>query len=163
MLAREIQMTHIGVGQKAPNFKLATSDTKTVSLQDFKGKRLILYFYPKDDTPGCTTQAINFSAAKEAFAALNAEVLGVSADSLKKHEKFIAKHDLRIDLASDEAHEALEAYGVWVEKSMYGRTYMGIERSTFLIDEKGIIRAIWSKVKVKTHIEDVKQALATLG
>jgi peroxiredoxin Q/BCP len=156
-------MTAIKVGQKAPNFKLVTDGSKTVSLTDYKGKRLILYFYPKDDTPGCTTQAINFSAAKENFAALNAEILGVSADSLAKHEKFIAKHELSIRLASDEAHEALEAYGVWVEKSMYGRTYMGIERSTFLIDEKGIIRAIWNKVKVKTHIDDVREALASLA
>ncbi len=156
-------MTAIKVGQKAPNFKLVTDGSKTVSLTDYKGKRLILYFYPKDDTPGCTTQAINFSAAKEKFATLNAEILGVSADSLAKHEKFIAKHDLSIRLASDEAHEALEAYGVWVKKSMYGRTYMGIERSTFLIDEKGIIRAIWNKVKVKTHIDDVREALAALA
>jgi peroxiredoxin Q/BCP len=155
-------MTMIKLGQKAPSFKLATNGNQEVSLKDYKGKRLVLYFYPKDDTPGCTTQAINFSAVKDKFLARNTEILGVSADSLTKHEKFIAKHELSIRLASDEAHEVLEAYGVWVEKSMYGRTYMGIERSTFLIDEKGIIRAIWNKVKVKSHIDDVKEALAGL-
>ena len=156
-------MTNIEVGHKAPNFSLATNSNQTASLKDFKGKHLVLYFYPKDDTPGCTTQAIDFSKAKDKFAAMGAKILGISADSVAKHEKFITKHGLTIRLASDEAHEALEAYGVWVEKSMYGRTYLGIERSTFLIDEKGIIRAIWRKVKVKTHIDEVAEAIAALS
>lgn len=152
-------MTTLTIGDRAPNFKLACSDGKTSSLADFKGRRLVLYFYPKDDTPGCTTQAIAFSAARAAIEAAGAEILGVSADPLTKHGKFIDKHDLTIRLGSDPEHQMLTAYGVWVEKSMYGRSYMGIERSTFIIDETGKISHIWHKVKVKGHVDEVLAAL----
>jgi peroxiredoxin Q/BCP len=120
---------------------------------------LVLYFYPKDNTPGCTTQAIDFTAAAKAFEAANTAVVGVSADSLKKHDNFITKHQLAIPLISDEDHVALNAYGVWVEKSMYGKKFMGIERATYLISEDGNIAAIWRKVKVKGHIEAVLEAV----
>lgn len=156
-------MSNVKIGQKAPNFKLPDHRGKTIQLSDFKGKNLVLYFYPKDDTPGCTTQAIDFSAAKAEFSKLNTVILGISADTIEKHGKFIAKHDLTIDLASDTEMTALNAYGVWVEKSMYGRTYMGIERSTFLIDPKGVVQEIWRKVKVKNHIGEVRDAVKTLN
>ncbi|MGC6472239.1 MAG: peroxiredoxin [Parvibaculales bacterium] len=151
------------IGKKAPEFKIDVRHTDGTtghcSLSDFAGKNLVLYFYPKDDTPGCTTQAINFTAHLDAFTSCNAVILGVSADPLTKHEKFANKHDLGIALGSDEDHEMIEAYGSWVEKNMYGRKYMGIERSTFLIGETGEIKHIWRKVKVKTHIEDVLDVL----
>jgi len=147
------------IGDRAPDFSLPASGDQTLSLADFKGRKLVLYFYPKDNTPGCTTQAIDFTAAAKAFEAANTAVVGVSADSLKKHDNFITKHQLAIPLISDEDHVALNAYGVWVEKSMYGKKFMGIERATYLISEDGKIAAIWRKVKVKGHIEAVLEAV----
>ncbi|MBT5156668.1 MAG: thioredoxin-dependent thiol peroxidase [Rhodobiaceae bacterium] len=147
------------IGDRAPDFSLPASGDQTLSLADFKGRKLVLYFYPKDNTPGCTTQAIDFTAAAKAFEAANTAVVGVSADSLKKHDNFITKHQLAIPLISDEDHVALNAYGVWVEKSMYGKKFMGIERATYLISEDGNIAAIWRKVKVKGHIEAVLEAV----
>lgn len=147
------------IGDRAPDFSLPAGGDQTLSLADFKGRKLVLYFYPKDNTPGCTTQAIDFTAAAKAFEAANTAVVGVSADSLKKHDNFITKHQLAIPLISDEDHVALNAYGVWVEKSMYGKKFMGIERATYLISEDGKIAAIWRKVKVKGHIEAVLEAV----
>lgn len=152
-------MTNLTIGQKAPKFSVSLDANTQKSLNDYKGKKLVLYFYPKDDTPGCTTQAVNFSAVKDEYAARGVEILGVSADSIEKHEKFRTKHSLTIDLGSDPEMKMLQDYGVWVEKNMYGRKYMGIERSTFLIDETGTILHIWRKVKVKTHLDDILEAL----
>ncbi|MCL4156485.1 UNVERIFIED_CONTAM: hypothetical protein GTU68_059865 [Idotea baltica] len=145
-------------GAKAPSFKIETTQGAR-KLSDYKGKYLVLYFYPKDDTPGCTNEAKNFSELSESFSEANAEVLGVSKDTLAKHEKFIAKHDLNVTLASDENGALCEAFGVWVEKNMYGRKYMGIQRATFLIDPKGVIQTIWPKVKVKGHADAVLGAI----
>ncbi|MFZ2469304.1 thioredoxin-dependent thiol peroxidase [Parvibaculum sedimenti] len=150
------------VGRKAPAFSLPADDGSTISLSSLAGKKIVLYFYPKDDTPGCTVEAIAFSAQKAAFEAANAVVLGVSKDSVKAHCKFRDKHNLTVRLLSDETGEMLEAYGVWVEKSQYGRTYMGIARTTYLIDEKGVIAKIWPKVKVDGHADDVLAAVKSL-
>ncbi|MBI1239656.1 MAG: redoxin domain-containing protein [Alphaproteobacteria bacterium] len=149
-------------GSAAPAFTLSSDGGGTVSLKDFKGKALVLYFYPKDDTSGCTKEAIGFSAAKSAFAKAGATVIGVSKDSVQSHDKFKAKHDLTVTLASDPEGETIARYGAWVEKSMYGRKYMGIERSTFLIDPKGRIARIWRKVKVPGHVEAVLEAAKAL-
>lgn len=142
-------------GDPAPPFDLPTAGGGRVSLANLKGKRVVLYFYPKDDTPGCTQEALNFTEKAKAFAAAKTAVVGVSRDSVAKHDKFAAKHGLNVILASDEEGEITEAYGVWGEKQLYGRTYMGIERATFLIDSKGKIARIWRKVKVPGHVEDV--------
>jgi len=150
------------VGDPAPRFDLPTAGGGRVSLASFKGKRLVLYFYPKDDTPGCTQEALDFTAAADAFAAANTVIVGISRDPPSKHEKFASKHGLTMTLASDEPGEACEAYGVWVEKKLYGRVSMGIERSTFLVNEKGRLAAVWRKVKVARHVEDVKKALEEL-
>jgi len=128
-------------GDAAPPFSLPATGGREISLSDLKGRTVVLYFYPKDDTSGCTREAQDFDGLRDAFAACGAEVIGVSADSLASHDKFRTKYDLDLTLASDEARDALEAYGVWVEKSMYGRKYMGVERSTFLIDREGAHRA----------------------
>ena len=152
-------MTAIEGGQ-APSFTLPRDGGGEVSLGDFAGKTVILYFYPRDDTPGCTVEAIDFTAMGEDFAAAGATVIGVSKDSVAKHDKFIAKHDLGVILASDENGSTCEDYGVWVEKSMYGRKYMGVERSTFIIGQDGRITRIWRKVKVPGHAEEVLTALA---
>lgn len=149
-------------GDKAPAFTLAADGGGTVSLSDFKGRTVALYFYPKADTTACTTEAQDFTRLKDAFAATGTVVLGISRDPLKAIDKFRAKHDLAVRLATDEAGGMLEAYGVWVEKSMYGRTYMGIERATFLIDAKGRIARIWRKVRVKGHAEEVLAAAQAL-
>lgn len=149
-------------GNKAPNFSMETDAGEKVALKDFKGKKLVLYFYPKDDTPGCTKEAIAFSEDIAKFSRAGAKVLGVSRDKVAKHQKFKEKHDLKVILGADESGKVTEDYGVWVEKSMYGRTYMGIQRATFLIDEKGIIRKIWPKVKVKDHAEEVLAAVKEL-
>ena len=133
-----------------------------VSLNDFKGRKLVLYFYPKDSTPGCTTEARGFSARLKEFEAANTVILGASKDSLKRHLNFIAKQELTISLVSDEEGILCEAYGVWISKKLYGREYMGIERATFLIDEDGVIRNIWRKVKVKGHVDAVLEAAQTL-
>ena len=146
---------------KAPGFCLPDSDGNEVCLKNFSGKWIILYFYPKDNTTGCTLEAINFSQQLSDIQSLNTEVLGVSPDSSKSHCSFRDKHDLKIRLLSDPEHNVLEKYGVWVLKKMYGREYFGVERSTFLIDPKGNIGKVWRKVKVKDHVEAVLAALRT--
>lgn len=149
-------------GHKAPGFSLPDQTGETRSLDDFKGKKIVLYFYPKDSTPGCTTEARDFTALKAEFEAENAVILGASKDSIKRHQNFIGKQDLSISLLSDEEGALCEAYTVWVQKKLYGREYMGIERATFLIDEAGVIRNIWRKVKVKGHAAEVLAAVKTL-
>jgi peroxiredoxin Q/BCP len=155
-------MTDLTAGAMAPDFSLPRNGGGTVSLSDYAGKPVVLYFYPKDDTSGCTTEAIDFSGLTAEFAKLGATVIGVSPDSVKSHDKFAAKHSLSVVLAADEEHEALEAYGVWKEKSMYGKTYMGVERSTFLIDKSGKVAEVWRKVKVPGHAEAVLKAAQAL-
>ncbi|MFM1816937.1 MAG: putative peroxiredoxin bcp [Pseudomonadota bacterium] len=150
-------------GKKAPAFKLAADDGDTVKLSDFKGSPVVVYFYPKDDTSGCTKEAIAFSELKGEFDRIGVEVIGISPDSVVKHEKFRDKYDLKVRLAADEEKTAAEAYGVWVEKSMYGRKYMGIERSTFLIDSQGKIAKAWRKVKVPGHAEEVLAAAKAIA
>ncbi|MGH6663953.1 MAG: peroxiredoxin [Pseudolabrys sp.] len=145
-------------GAKAPAFTLQRDGGSQVSLKDFKGRNLVLYFYPKADTPGCTKEAIAFSALRSAFAKAGTAILGVSADPVKAQDKFKAKHSLSITLASDETKQMLEAYGAWGEKSMYWRKFMGVIRKTFLIDGKGRIARIWPKVSVPGHVEDVLEA-----
>ncbi|EHS52224.1 alkyl hydroperoxide reductase/ Thiol specific antioxidant/ Mal allergen [Rhizobium sp. PDO1-076] len=156
-------MTDLAVGTAAPDFSLPSNGGGTVSLADFTGKPLVIYFYPKDSTPACTTEAIDFTALSESFAKAGAAIVGVSPDSVKSHDKFAAKHNLSVILAADEEHRMLEAYGVWKEKSMYGKTYMGVERTTVLIDATGKIVQIWPKVKVAGHAEAVLQAVRALG
>ena len=128
-----------------------------------KGKTVVLYFYPKDDTPGCTLEALNFTEKAKAFATANAVILGVSRDSVAKHDKFAAKHGLKVQLGADEAGEVTEAYGVWGEMKLYGRTFMGIERATFLIDGKGKLAHVWRKVRVPGHVEDVLQVVNAMS
>lgn len=152
----------IEIGDKAPEFDLPTDGDQNASLSAFKGQNIVLYFYPKDDTPGCTKESIAFTGLKAEFDKLNTVVVGVSKDTVVKHAKFRAKHDLDVVLASDESGEMIERYGAWVEKNMYGRKYMGIERSTFLIDGNGIVQNIWRKVKVKDHAEAVLEAVKAL-
>jgi peroxiredoxin Q/BCP len=149
-------------GDPAPAFDLLGAGGKRLSLSDFAGKKVALYFYPKDDTSGCTKEAIEFNELREKFAKAGTAIIGVSPDSPAKHDKFRAKYDLSLSLAADEAKETLQAYGVWVEKSMYGRKYMGVERSTFLIDKNGRIARIWRKVKVPGHAEEVLAAAKAL-
>lgn len=149
----------LSIGDKAPDFSMPADGGNTVSLGDFKGRYLILYFYPKDDTPGCTKEAIGFSELKSDFQKLGAGILGVSKDTAAKHDKFIAKHELKVSLGSDEDGEMIERYGVWVEKNMYGKKYMGIERATYLIGPDSKILEIWRKVRVKDHVEAVLTAL----
>jgi peroxiredoxin Q/BCP len=148
----------LAAGMSAPVFTLPGDGGKTRSLSDFAGKMLVLYFYPKDDTSGCTQEAKDFNALKDDFAKAGASIMGVSPDSTASHGKFKKKYDLGFDLASDESKDMLTAYGVWVEKSMYGRKYMGVERTTFLIDGKGEIVRVWNKVKVPGHAEEVLAA-----
>ncbi|TSA24647.1 thioredoxin-dependent thiol peroxidase [bacterium] len=147
------------IGDKAPQFTLSTGDGKTLALKDLKGKKVVLYFYPKDNTSGCTKEACSFQENTSTVKKRNAIVLGVSADSASSHAKFAAKYDLTFSLLSDEKKEVLKAYGVWKEKSMYGRKYMGIERTTYIIDKDGKIAQIFSKVKVDGHAEEVLAAL----
>jgi len=149
-------------GDKAPGFELPRDGGEKVKLSDFKGKPVIVYFYPKDDTSGCTKEAVGFSQAIAAFNEAGAEVIGISPDSVKSHDKFRDKHDLKVILLSDEEKQAIEAYGVWVEKKMYGRTYMGVDRSTFLIGKDGTIRRVWRKVKVPGHVDEVLAAVKAL-
>lgn len=149
-------------GDLAPDFSLPGAAGATVSLADFKGEKLALYFYPKDDTSGCTKEAIEFNALREDFARAGVAILGVSPDSPKSHDKFRAKYELALPLASDETKEMLSAYGVWVEKSMYGRKYMGVERTTFLIRADGRIGKVWRKVKVPGHAEAVLAAAKSI-
>ena len=145
-------------GDKAPDFDLPTDGGGRVRLADFSGRLLVLYFYPKDDTSGCTKEAIDFAGAWPAFDAAGVALVGVSKDSVASHDGFKAKHGLPFALASDESGGVVEAYGSWVEKSMYGRSYMGIDRSTFLIDGEGTIREVWRKVKVPGHVDEVLAA-----
>src|SRR5215471_3301500 len=155
---RRDMTTDLAAGAKAPDFRLARDDGGIVSLADFKGKKLVLYFYPKADTPGCTIEAKDFSRLQPAFMKAGIAVIGVSADPVKKQNAFKAKHALTMPLASDETHETLEAYGVWGEKSMYGKKYMGINRTTVLIGPDGRIARIWPKVKIEGHAEEVLAA-----
>lgn len=152
----------VKVGAAAPDFEMPTDGGGKVSLKQLKGKKVVLYFYPKDDTPGCTTEACAFRDSLPDFSKVKAAIIGVSRDDVKSHEKFKKKFDLPFPLASDEDGKTCEDYGVWVEKSMYGRKYFGIERSTFLIDEKGIVRNIWRKVKVSGHANEVLEAVKGL-
>jgi peroxiredoxin Q/BCP len=150
------------IGDAAPAFSLPTDGGGTISLAGLKGKNVCLYFYPKDDTSGCTKEAIAFNSLRADFAAANTTIIGLSADSVASHDKFKKKYDLGFTLASDEAKATLEAYGVWVEKSMYGKKYMGIERTTVLIDKAAKVAAIWNKVKVDGHAEEVLAAARSL-
>ncbi len=150
------------VGDKAPDFSAATDGGGEITLSKLRGKKVVLYFYPKDDTPGCTKEACGFRDSLPDFTGLDAEIVGVSKDSVAKHEKFKAKYDLPFTLVADEDGAICGAYGTWIEKSMYGRKYMGIDRATFLIDEKGVVRNVWRKVKVKDHVEAVLAAAADL-
>ena len=154
----------LGEGDALPDFELATPDGGTARAADFRGKPLVLFFYPKDDTPGCTTENIDFSALADQFASAGVALLGVSKDTPAKHAKFIAKHALTAPLASDAETDGLsDALGIWTEKSMYGRTYLGMERTTYLVDGAGRIAKVWNKVKVKGHAEDVLAAAKALG
>ncbi|HUH10151.1 MAG TPA: peroxiredoxin [Brevundimonas sp.] len=155
-------MTDITEGQAAPAFDLSTDGDGRVTLAGLKGKSVILYFYPKADTPGCTTEGLDFSALADQFAAANAVVIGVSRDAVKKLDRFKAKHDLKVVLGSDEDGMVCEAYGTWIMKKLYGREYMGVERATFLIDSAGVVRRIWRSVKVKGHAEQVLEAAQSL-
>ncbi len=150
-------------GEPAPDFTLPGSGGKTLALADLAGHKIVLYFYPKDDTSGCTLEAQDFNARLADFAAADAIVIGVSPDPVKSHDKFSAKYDLAFPLASDESKAMLEAYGVWVEKSMYGRKYMGVERTTMLLDREGRIARIWPKVKVPGHADAVLEAARALA
>ncbi|TXH35638.1 MAG: thioredoxin-dependent thiol peroxidase [Rhodospirillaceae bacterium] len=152
----------LSIGDKAPAFTMKTDGGGKISLSSLKGKNVILYFYPKDDTSGCTAEACGFRDDMPSFGKIDAVVIGVSRDSVESHDKFKKKYDLNFALASDETGKVTEDYGVWVEKSMYGKKYMGIERATFLIDGKGVIRGIWRKVKVNGHVEDVLKAVKAL-
>lgn len=156
-------MSALQVGDVAPDFTAVTDSGATVSLGDYRGKRVVLYFYPKDDTPGCTTQACGFRDNYPVIEEKNAVVLGVSPDSAKSHQKFKTKFDLPFTLLVDEDHAIAEAYGVWAEKSMYGKKYMGMERASFLVDEQGVVRQAWRKVKVPGHADAVLAAAQALG
>ncbi|HYL49561.1 MAG TPA: thioredoxin-dependent thiol peroxidase [Stellaceae bacterium] len=147
------------IGDKAPDFTLPTDGAGTMRLSDLKGQNVVLYFYPKDDTSGCTAEACQFRDLFPKFGRTDTTVIGISRDSIASHDKFKKKYKLPFTLASDEQGKVTERYGVWVQKSMYGRKYMGIERSTFLIDDKGVIRGIWRKVKVPAHAEEVLNAI----
>lgn len=151
----------LAVGDKAPDFTLPGDGGKTISLKDLKGKNVVLYFYPKDDTPGCTIEAKDFRDHLKEFEKLNTVILGASKDSVDSHEKFRAKYCLPFPLLSDTG-TLCEDYGVWGEKSMYGKTYMGIERATFLIDGGGVIRNVWRKVKVDGHVKEVLEAVKSI-
>jgi peroxiredoxin Q/BCP len=156
-------MTHLIEGKKAPSFKGKDQNGKPVSLADYKGKKVVLYFYPEDDTPTCTVQACNL---RDNFGLLKKQgfiVLGVSPDEEKKHKKFEAKYDLPFTLIADADHKIIDKYGVWGQKQLYGRTYMGLHRTTFLIDEKGIVRKIFLKPKSKQHTEEILKAWAEIG
>lgn len=150
-------------GAKVPAFKLPTDDGENVSSKDLVGRPAVIYFYPKDDTPGCTTEAKDFTRLAPDFKRAGVAVVGISPDSVKKHQKFRVKHDLDICLAADEDHAVAEKFGVWIEKSLYGRKYMGVDRSTFLIDAEGRVAEVWHKVKVPGHAEEVLAAARKLA
>jgi peroxiredoxin Q/BCP len=149
-------------GDPVPDVKMETPEGKEVSAADFKGQKLVLYFYPKDDTSGCTREAQDFTALAEEFEKAGTWILGVSKDDVKSHAKFTAKYGLKVPLASDRDGAACEAFGTWVEKSMYGRKYMGIERATFLVDRDGVVKRVWRKVKVPGHAQEVLEAAREL-
>ena len=153
----------ISIGDKAPEFNVPIDGGAQFTLADAAGKNLVLYFYPKDDTPGCTKEAIDFSENLDSFELENTILLGVSRDTVNKHDDFITKFNLRIHLISDENGSLCEAFGTWVEKQMYGKNYMGIERATFLINNKGEVAQIWRKVKVPGHVEDVLATVKALN
>ena len=148
--------------KKAPDFTGATDGGGKLKLSDLRGKPVVLYFYPKDDTPGCTTEACGFRDSAASFKKLKAQVIGVSKDSVARHDKFKAKYGLTFPLVSDEGGKICEKYGTWIEKSLYGRKYMGIDRATFLIDKDGVVRKTWRKVKVPGHVAEVQDALKAL-
>ncbi|HEX5452409.1 MAG TPA: thioredoxin-dependent thiol peroxidase [Stellaceae bacterium] len=152
----------VAVGDKAPDFTMPTDSGGTVSLSALRGKPVVLYFYPKDDTSGCTAEACGFRDAFPDYGEIGAAVIGVSRDPVASHDKFKKKYELPFVLASDQSGEVTERYGVWVEKSMYGRKYMGIDRSTFLIDKDGVVRNVWHKVKVPGHVAEVLKAVQAL-
>ena len=156
-------MQELKIGDKAPNFTMSATGGRTVSLDQFAGKPFVLYFYPKDDTPGCTTEACDFRDNIAQFSTVGADVIGVSKDDVASHEKFAKKFDLNFPLASDADGSVCNAYGTWGEKSMYGRKYMGIDRATFVIDGQGRIANIWRKVKVSDHVKEVIAALKNLS
>lgn len=155
-------MAELIPGANAPDFTLPRDGGETISLSQFRGRPVVLFFYPKDDTQACTVEAKDFTAAKADFDAAGVALIGLSPDPVKKHEKFVKKHALGVPLASDESLRTLEAYGVWKEKSMYGRTYMGVERTTVLVDAAGKIAEIWPKVKVNGHVDAVLDAARKL-
>ena len=152
----------VNPGDTAPDFTMPTDGGGTVTLSGLSGRKVVLYFYPKDDTPGCTKEASGFRDTMPDFSALEAEIIGISKDTVASHDRFKAKHGLNFRLACDADGKVCEAYGVWAEKSMYGRKYMGIERATFLIDGAGVVRGVWRKVKVPGHIEEVLEAIRAL-
>jgi peroxiredoxin Q/BCP len=152
----------VNEGDKAPNFEVPGDGDSTISLKQFKGQPVVLYFYPKDSTPGCTKEACAFRDLTPDFEKIDAVIVGVSKDSVKRHDNFKTKNELPFALASDAESDVCERYGVWVEKSMYGRKFMGIERATFLIDAKGVVRRVWRKVKVGGHADEVLEALKQL-
>jgi peroxiredoxin Q/BCP len=152
-------MAELSVGTQAPDFTLPRNGGGSVSLSQFEGKSVVLFFYPKDDTTGCTAESIAFTKLEPDFKAADTVVIGMSPDSVKSHDKFVKKHDLSVMLVSDEEKTTLEAYGVWKEKSMYGKKYMGVERTTFLLDAEGRIEKIWPKVKVDGHADEVLKAI----
>jgi peroxiredoxin Q/BCP len=149
-------------GDRAPDFTVNTDGGGTIKLSELRGRPVVLYFYPKDDTPGCTKEACGFRDAMPDFQGIDAEILGVSKDSIATHDRFKAKYELPFRLAADESGEICEAYGTWIEKSMYGRQYMGIDRATFLVDRDGVVRRIWRKVKVPGHVDEVLAAAKAL-
>ncbi len=152
----------IDIGERAPDFCLPNQDDVEICLRDLKGKWVVLYFYPRDNTPGCTTEACDFTQALPDFSNLNAVILGVSADSTKKHRNFIEKKELAITLLSDESTEMMQEYGVWQLKKNYGKEYMGIVRTTYIIDPDGVVKAVFAKVRVKEHVIKVKEKLQEL-
>jgi peroxiredoxin Q/BCP len=154
--------TELDIGTKAPAFTLTNDSGKKVSLRDFKGRKLVIYFYPRADTPGCTRESIDFSRLRSQFDKIDTDIIGVSADPVKAQDAFKKKHKLNLGLLSDETHEMLESYGVWGKKSMYGKEFMGIVRTTFLIGADGRIAKIWRKVKVDGHADGVLEAARTL-
>lgn len=156
---QEIRMSELNIGDKAPSFDYPTDNDGKASLDDYKGKKLVIYFYPKDDTPGCTKESCAFNENLTQLNKLNVDIVGVSKCSVKKHNKFKEKYGLQFPLLSDENGTMCEDYGVWTEKSMYGKKYMGIERSTFLIDENGVIEKIWPQVKVAGHVDEIIEYL----
>lgn len=162
MDAKKVNEVVLSEGDKAPEVSLPDDQGNQVSLADFKGKKVVLYFYPKDDTPGCTTEAKDFRDLKAEFDASGAVILGVSKDSVKKHDKFKCKYELSFPLLSDEEGDVCERYGVWVEKNMYGKKYMGIQRATFLINASGVIEKIWPKVSVTGHAEEVLSVVKSM-